>query len=227
LPAPLNRKWRGFVLAVLVAGLLAAVVVPFAGAHAVVLPAASRPADFQQYTLTVPTERDDASTVEIDLKVPAGIGFLLAQNAPGWETKVIRRNERIDEIRWIGGEIAPDHYATFRMIARNPVQEGVLVWRVLQKYDSGEVVRWIGPPDSDEPAARTTISEQAVPVDTLDVQSGKTTSPTAAAPADSGGGGGRDGLTLAIAIVAAVLAAIGLGFAVAAWHRGRTRSAAV
>ena len=224
MPALSNRR-RGYVLAVLVAGLAAAVAAPFAGAHAVVLPAASRPADFQQYTLTVPTERDDASTVEIDLKVPEGIGFLLAQNAAGWETKVIRRNDRIDEIRWTGGEIPPDHYATFRLIARNPVQEGELVWRVLQRYDDGDVVRWIGPPESDEPAARTTISELAVPVDTLDVSTGRTASPTAAAPADSGDGGGRDGLTLTIAIVAAVLAAIGLGFAVAAWHRGRTRGA--
>ena len=225
LPVPPSSRRRRLGLAVVVAALAAAVVVPFAGAHAVVLPAASRPADFQQYTLTVPTERDDASTVEIDLKVPEGIGFLLAQNVPGWESKVIRRNDRIDEIRWTGGEIAPDHYATFRMIARNPVQEGVLVWRVLQKYDDGDVVRWIGPPDSDEPAARTTISEQAVPVDTLDVSSGKTASPTAAASSDETDGGGRDGLTLTIAIVAAVLAAIGLGFAVAAWHRGRARSA--
>jgi uncharacterized protein YcnI len=225
LPAPPNHRRRGFILAVLVASLAAAVALPSAWAHAVVLPAASRPADFQQYTLTVPTERDDASTVEVDLKVPEGIGFLLVQNSSGWKTKVIRRNDRIDEIRWTGGEIAPDHYATFRLIARNPVQEGELVWRVLQKYDDNDVVRWIGPPDSDEPAARTAISELAVPVDTLDVSTGKTTSATAASAADSAGGGGRDGLTLAIAVVAAVLAALGLGFGVAAWLRGRTRSA--
>ena len=154
---------------------------------------------------------------------------MLVQNTQGWGSKVIRRNDRIDEIHWTGGEIAPDHYATFRVIARNPVQEGELSesWRVLQKYDDGDVVRWIGPPDSDEPAARTTISEQAVPVDTLDVSTGKTSSPTAAASSGETDGGGRDGLTLTIAIVAAVLAAIGLGFAVAAWHRaGLARASA-
>jgi uncharacterized protein YcnI len=198
----------------------AAVVAPSAGAHAVVLPGASRPADFQQYTLTVPTERD-VPTVEVDLKVPDGITFLLVQNVAGWKTKVIKRNDRIDEIRWTGNEIPVDFFATFKLIARNPVQEGALVWPVVQRYKNGEVVRWIGPAQSDQPAARTTISEKAVPVDTLDVVSGRTSTATATAPSTpatttepkAADDGGRDGLTLAIAIVAAVAAVFALGVA--------------
>ncbi len=221
-PSSARRRARLGALAAVVLG--AAVVAPTAGAHAVMLPGASRPADFQQYTLTVPTERD-VPTVEVALKVPEGITFLLIQDAPGWKTKVIKKDDRIDEIRWTGNEIPVNFFGTFKLIARNPVQQGELVWPVVQRYKNGEVVRWIGPKDSDSPASRTQISEQAVPVDTLDVVSGRTstaqqpttpTTPSVSTEETAGKAeddGGRDGLTLAIAVIAAVAALLALGAA--------------
>jgi uncharacterized protein YcnI len=197
----------------------AAVLAPLAGAHAIVLPGASRPADFQQYTLTVPTERD-VPTVEVDLKIPEGVGFMLVQELPGWQAHVLKRDDRIDEVQWSGHEIPPDHFASFRFIARNPVQSGELVWKVVQRYKDGDVVRWIGAPDSDTPASRTSITETAVPVDVLDVVSGK--GPAQTASGSKGSGGGRDGLTLAIAVGAAIVAVL----AAAAALLGRRRAPA-
>jgi uncharacterized protein YcnI len=128
-----------------------------------VLPFASRPADLQLYTVIVPTETDSATT-EVALKVPEGIDFLLVRGTPGWTVKVERKNDRIDVVRWTGSA-PPDQYAEFRVIARNPILEGDLSWKIVQTYADGETARWIGPPGSDSPASVTRLSETAEPVD--------------------------------------------------------------
>jgi uncharacterized protein YcnI len=206
--------------AVLGAAVVAVTAVPAAGAHAIVLPGASRPADFQQYTLTVPTERD-VPTVGVDLKIPGGIGFLLVQHSDGWKVDVVRRNDRIDEIRWTGGSIAPDFFEHFRFLARNPVEEGEIEWKVVQRYADGEVVRWIGGPASQTPASRTTISEGATPVDVVDVVSGKQAALGASTAQSSSEG--RDGLTLALAAIGAIAGLLALGAAVLGRRRGVTQ----
>ena len=136
---------------------------PAAAAHSIVLPFSSRPADLQLYTVIVPTEAD-AATTEVALKVPEGIDFLLVRETPGWKVRVERRNDRIDVVRW-AGSAGPDLFTEFRLLARNPILEGDLPWRITQTYSNGETVRWIGPPGSDFPASVTRLSEAAKPVD--------------------------------------------------------------
>ena len=148
-------------LAVLVAA--AGVITPAAAAHSVVLPFSSRPADLQLYTVIVPTETDSPTT-EVALKVPEGVDFLLVRETPGWKVKVERKNDRIDVVRWTGN--APrDQFAEFRLIARNPILEGDLQWKIVQTYADGETAAWIGAPGSDYPASVTRLSESAQPVD--------------------------------------------------------------
>jgi uncharacterized protein YcnI len=209
------------------AGLAASV----AGAHAIVRPGASRPAEFQEYTLTVPTERDQP-TVGVVLKVPEGITFLLVENTPGWTAKIVRRNDRIDEIHWSGGSIPPDFFGTFRLIGRNPVAEGEIAWRILQLYKGGETVRWIGGPDSASPAARTDITESAVPVDVVNVTSGRpsapaaggaTTTPAATTTAAEESDDDGDGAALALAVVGLIAGLAALAVAVVAWRTARSR----
>jgi uncharacterized protein YcnI len=190
-PSPFRGRGTRVAAALVVALIWAGVAASVAGAHAIVRPGASRPAEFQEYTLTVPTERDQP-TVGVVLKVPEGITFLLVENTPGWTAKIVRRNDRIDEIHWSGGTIPPDFFGTFRLIARNPVAEGEIAWRILQLYEGGETVRWIGGPDSASPAARTDITESAVPVDVVNVTSGRP-SPQATGRRDHHAGGHDDG----------------------------------
>ena len=141
----------------------AGVITPAARAHSIVLPFSSRPGDLQLYTVVVPTETD-AATNEVAVKVPEGIDFLLVKDAPGWTVKVERRNDRIDVVRW-SGSAPPDQYVEFGLIARNPILEGDLPWKITQTYANGETVRWIGAKGSEFPASITRISESAVPVD--------------------------------------------------------------
>src|SRR5688500_14634398 len=122
---------------------------PAAHGHAVIQPTASRPAEQQVYTLTVPSERD-SDVVSVALQVPPDIDSVLVEDKPGWNAQLQRDGDRIAVVRWSGGRIEPDHYDTFRFIARNPVRAGELEWKVIQRYTDA-TDRWIGPADGEQP----------------------------------------------------------------------------
>ena len=46
--------------------------------------------------------------------------------------KVERKNDRIDVVRWTGSA-PPDQFAEFRLIARNPILEGDLSWKITRR----------------------------------------------------------------------------------------------
>jgi uncharacterized protein YcnI len=219
---------RRLLLTTFAAAALTAAAAPSALAHAVVRPSASRPADLQLYTLTVPTEREVATT-GVDLKVPDGIDFLLVEDSGPWQAALVRANGRIDQIRWRGSSAGPGYFATFHFIARNPIASGALTWKIVQRYQDGKDVHWIGAPSSDTPAAVTTISESATPEDTLAGLNGGTESRVAAPPTDatstsssSTGSDGRDGLTLALAAVGAAAGILALLTVIGTHRRRRT-----
>ena len=212
----LQQLVRAIVATIL--AIAAGALAPAAAAHAIVLPFSSRPADLQLYTVVVPTETD-APTTEVALKVPEGIDFLLVKETPGWEVKIERANDRIDVIRWLGSS-PPDQFAEFRLIARNPILEGDLPWRITQTYGNGETVRWIGPEGSEFPASVTTLTESAEPVDVAtglnggaDVTSSSGESSEASgAPTDTeAGGDSSDNVARAGAGVAVLLGLAALG----------------
>jgi uncharacterized protein YcnI len=202
--------------AVTTAVALGAIAAPGAAAHVTVLPAASRPADLQRYRVLVPNEREASATTGVDLKLPSGVTFALVETSPGWRTSTVKRGSEFSELRWRGGSVAPGEYAELHFIVRNPVKVGPVAWKALQRYGGGTLVRWIGSPDSEQPAPVTELSEDAPPIDVVSThgEAAPTAGPTAgssATAASDGGGSGRDGLTLAIAIAAATLAAAALG----------------
>ena len=206
---------------------LGALAAPGAAAHVTVQPAASRPADLQRYRVIVPNEKSTA-TVGVDLKLPAGITFALAEQVAGWRVKVVKSGSAISELRWRGGPVPAGGYAELRFIARNPVKVGRVQWKALQRYADGSVVRWIGAAGGDFPAPATTLSESAVPVDVVSTHgeaapAGVATAGAASTPARvSAENPGRDGLTLALAILGALLGAAALGLQL---MRGRRRAA--
>ena len=195
---------------------------PAAYGHAVMQPSASRPAEQQVYTLTVPNERD-SEVVSVALQVPPDIDSLLVEDKPGWNVRLQRDGDRIAVVRWSGGRIAADQYDQFRFIARNPVQAGELEWKVIQQYTDA-TDRWIGPPDSEQPAARTEISESATPVDAINTEEGgAATQDQAAQTGETSGDGGGDGdsntVPIIIGIAALVTALAALGIALTARSR--------
>jgi uncharacterized protein YcnI len=170
---------RALPAACAVAG-LAATAGPAFG-HAVVQPSASRPAEQQVYTLTVPSERS-SDVVSVSMQIPAEVESVIVRKTPGWDVRLRRDGDRIAVVSWSGNRIPGGQYDSFQFIARNPVREGTLDWKVIQRYTDA-TDRWIGPPDSESPAARTEITETATPVDAINTEEGG-----AAASEQAGGG---------------------------------------
>lgn len=179
---------------------------PQAFGHAVVQPPASRPAEQQVYTLTVPSERG-SNVVGVSMQVPPEVESLLVRKTPGWKVRIEREGDRVAVVRWSGGRIGRGEYDSFRFIARNPVQAGELEWKVIQKYTDA-TDRWIGPPESEQPAPRTNITEQAEPLDVINTEEGAVKAEQTGSDTPASDGGGRDGDSNTVPIVLGVAALV-------------------
>jgi uncharacterized protein YcnI len=163
------------IAAAAVAGALAAPGV--ASAHVTLQPNEIAAGGFARMDVRVPNEQDDAGTTKVAVKMPPGFYSASYEAYPGWSVKVTRRKlaepaelhgepvtEEIDTITWTGdgerGIIEPGEFKDFGISV--PVPEGKagtkLKFPANQTYEGGEVVRWIGPEDADEPAPVVTLT---------------------------------------------------------------------
>jgi uncharacterized protein YcnI len=179
-----------------------------AAAHVTIQPNTAAAGGFTRVDVRVPNERDDDATTQVRVQFPPGFEFVSYEPRPGWNVNVKKSGDAVSEITWSGGVIAPGQFMDFGLSLKMP--DGTagekLTFKALQTYDSGEVVRWIGPEDADEPAPQVTLTAAAGEA------AHAAATPAAAAPASSDDDGG-DGL----AIAALVVGALGLLAGVAAF----------
>ena len=124
-----------------------------ASAHVTVIPGAARPGQTLKLTFDVPNERRDASTVRIDVVIPAGLAPGAEQHR-GWTQTTVGNT-----VSWtadsaaaaIRGSRSERFAVTLGPLPRTPR----LIFKSLQHYSDGQVVRWIQDPtaDADRPAA--------------------------------------------------------------------------
>jgi uncharacterized protein YcnI len=222
---------RSYIPAAVVLAVLA--LAPAAGAHVTLQPSEAPAGGFTRLDVRVPTERDNASTTKVVVQMPPGFLSVSYEPEPGWDVELTMReldepveqfgeqvNEEVGRITFTAaGEadaIGPGEFRDFGLSLAVP--EGrpgsMLTFKALQTYSNGEVVRWIGPPDSEEPAPQVelTAAEEEAAAAPAEQQ--------APAPAEEDDDGG-DGL----AIAALIVGALGLvaGLAALFTSRGRTR----
>jgi uncharacterized protein YcnI len=152
----MRRRLTGAVVGLLLLG-----AAPAADAHIQVTPAAAAPGDSVRFTVLVPGERRQ-STRRVELKVPGGVLPFAFARTPGWTCRTVPSgNGGIARIVWTG-RLAADGFVEFSFLAGTPDRPGVIAWKALQVYSDGAVVRWIGPPGSEQPAPVTrVVSAQA------------------------------------------------------------------
>jgi uncharacterized protein YcnI len=206
-------KIRSYILAALVVGTLA--LAPAAGAHVTLQPEEAPAGGFTRLDVRVPNERDNAGTTKVVVQLPPGFLSVSTEPVPGWDTELTMRKldepveqfgeqvtEEVGRITFSGGVIRPGEFQDFGLSLGVP--EGrpgsMLTFKALQTYDNGEVVRWIGPPDSDEPAPQvelTAAEGEEAPAPAAEQQP----APAASEEDDDGNG---------LAIAALVVGALGL-----------------
>lgn len=230
---PLVRRARVALGCAVAAGAVLAMAAP-ASAHVTIDPKEVPGGGYATVNVKVPNERDDASTVAVELHLDPEhpLASVQPQAVPGWEVEVetaeldeplevhgSQVTEAPSKIIWTGGEISPGTFQQFPLsVGRLPADVDQLVLKAIQTYDSDEVVRWIDEPTdgAEYPAATLTLTASA---DDGHGHGGDDAAEGAAAPeADGDGTATASGVTAessASDTTARVLGGLGLAVGVA------------
>lgn len=115
-------------------------------AHVVVKPNEVSAGAFQTFKVSVPNEKDTATTA-LKLEIPAELKHITPTVKPGWQIHVEKEGEGEGEseivkaILWTGGTIPQGLRDDFTFSAQAPAQAGTLKWKAYQTYESS-VVSW-------------------------------------------------------------------------------------
>jgi uncharacterized protein YcnI len=186
------RAVRRWTLATGLVAAVALVVAAAADAHAIMSPAVAKANALQQFTLSVPTEKEGLTTTKVELDVPPSFAIDSFEPPPtGWtqQTQAKGSGEEavVQSVIWSGGHTPTGQDSVFRFNASIP-KSGTVTFTVRQTYSDGSVVDWNGPESSDTPA------------------------PTIEALSSFGGGGTStlEIITLVVAIAALVVGVVAL-----------------
>jgi uncharacterized protein len=203
--------------------------------HVTVQPGEVPAAGFTRLDVRVPNERDDAGTVKVEVKFPDGFHFASYEPVPGWtvDVKMERLDqpledshgeevtEQVDTITWTGdgrdGLVPPGAFQDFGLSVQTPdTPDETLTFPSIQTYEGGEVVRWIGAPDADEPAPTVALTAAEEEPGASTEEEPEAEASTAPAEEDDGGDG--------LAVAALIVGGLGLGAGGAALARSRRAS---
>lgn len=150
------RGVRKFVVAVGAVGVAALAFASVASAHAIMSPAVAKAKVLQQFTLSVPTEKEGITTTKIELTVPSGFAIDSFEPPPaGWTQKTQSTGSGeetvVQKVTWTGGHTPTNQDSVFRFNA-SVTKTGNVTFDVRQTYSDGSVVDWNGPESSDTPA---------------------------------------------------------------------------
>ena len=147
-----------------------------ASAHVTLQPEEAAAGDFTVLDVRVPNERDDSATTKVAVQFPPGFVFASYQPVAGWAVRVKMEKlakpltshgeeitEQVSQMTWTAdgdkAGIQPGQFQDFPISVQIPGEAGdTLTFKALQTYDDGEVVRWIGAPDSEEPAPQVAVA---------------------------------------------------------------------
>jgi uncharacterized protein YcnI len=133
-----------------------------ASAHVVATPSTATQGSMVEIAFQVPNEEKSANTTKLEVTFPAAhpIASVIAKTMPGWHIQVDRTKlakplmsadgpvpEVVSKITWSGGKIAPGDFEDFAVwLGPLPDNTDLLVFKAIQTYDNGDVVRWIDVP---------------------------------------------------------------------------------
>lgn len=243
-----RMRGRAATIAALAGATVVLAAVP-AFAHVTVTPNAAAKGSYSTVAFKVPNEEDSASTTKLEVNLPADhpVASVSIQPVPGWTAQITKTklakpltsddgtiDEAVTKITWSGGKIAPGQFQQFP-VSFGPLPDDAdsLVFKALQTYDNGDVVRWIdvpqkGQPEPQHPAPTLTLTAAAASDGASATPSGPATAADAKSPgssggtqqaASSGGSDDSDGTARALGVAGIVVGAIGIGYGVFAGRR--------
>ena len=202
-----------------------------ASAHVTVSPTSLPQGSTAELTFKVPNEESKANTVELQLQIPTAypIAQVLAKPVPGWKitehtvtlAKPLTTDDgtftsAVDEIDWTGGSIPPGEYQDFQIsVDPLPTDTTQLVFKAVQTYSNGDVVRWIdlstsSDSDPEHPAPVLTLTPVSAGSDAATPQATVTATPTVASASASTSNSSSNALSIAGLVLGAIGAVSGV-----------------
>jgi periplasmic copper chaperone A len=224
-------------------GVLAAAVIGTgpAWAHVTVNPKEATQGGYAKLAFRVPNEKDNASTVKLKVNIPtdAPIASVSIKPVAGWTAKTETAKlatpvktddgeltEGVSKITWTAANtaagIAPGQFQEFEISAGPLPEVDQIVFKTLQTYSDGDIVRWI-----EEPAAGSAEPEHPAPAlkltkaaDAGSAQQGAASNgPTVETAADTSTSSDSSGLGVGLGIAGLVAGLVGLTIGVLAWRK--------
>ncbi|MEV0347747.1 YcnI family protein [Nonomuraea sp. NPDC050680] len=134
-------------------------------AHVSINPGTAEQGGFSKVAFRVPNERDDASTVKVEVSFPTDhpLAFVSVKPVPGWSVKVTEGKlpkpikteygdlkEAVTKVVWSGGKIGKGEFQEFEVsMGQLPTDTDQLAFPTTQTYSGGEVVKWADAPKAD------------------------------------------------------------------------------
>ncbi|MEU9142394.1 YcnI family protein [Streptomyces sp. NPDC048349] len=128
-------------------------------AHVSVQPGEAAKGGYATINFKVPNERDNAATTQLEVNFPVDqpLTSVMPQDVPGWTVSVEKTkldkpltvhgkqiNEAVTKVTWSGGKIESGRFQQFPLsVGKLPENVDQMVFKAIQTYDNGEVVRWI------------------------------------------------------------------------------------
>jgi periplasmic copper chaperone A len=167
--------------------------------------------------ISVENEISGARTVKIDIRMPPGLERVEPKTTNGWRFELHRAGASVTRMTISATSAASGisgggTIRSFAFRAKVPGAPGTLSFKAVQIYDNGDVVRWIGPPGTSEPAATLKVEAAGQP-STPSGTTGTTTTTTLSSSSSSSDDGGGLSTGAIIAIVAGALLVLGGAFA--------------
>jgi len=205
-----------------------------AAAHVTVNPSNAVQGGFTKLTFRVPNEEDSAVTnkVEVNLPADAPIPSISVKPVDGWTVAVTKSKlatplkdddgneitEAVSKIVWTatGPGIQPGQFQEFDVSAGPLPDTDQVVFKTLQTYSNGDIVRWI-----DEAKPGQTEPEHPAPTLKLTKGGGDDGSTSAAAPSSGGSGSGA---AVGLGIAGLLFGLAGLAVGVLAYRKAASRT---
>jgi uncharacterized protein len=145
-----------------VAAGLAAALPAAAAAHVTLQPKQAVAGSYTVESVRVPNERDNASTTKVEVQLPSGFKSVSYEPVTGWKAKATTQGGEVRLVTFTAvspaAAIKPGQFRDFPLSVQIPDAPGqTLTFKALQTYSDGEVVRWIGAPDADDPAPQVAV----------------------------------------------------------------------
>ncbi|WP_019871039.1 YcnI family copper-binding membrane protein [Salinispora oceanensis] len=241
------RLRRSSAPALLALGAVAAAVFGFAGpasAHITVDPKEATQGGYGRFAFRVPNESDTDSTTKVEIFLPenAPLGSVSTMLVPGWTAEVEKRTldepvevhgsqitEAVAKITWTAqpeAGIGPGTFQEFPVSVGPLPTVDTMVFKALQTYSDGTVVRWIDEPTADgvEPEAPAPVLELAVAAD-ADPAAAQDGTPAAAEDGATDDAAAGEGLAVGLGVAGLVAGLGGLVLGGLAFTRSRREPA--